>query len=186
MPFISVDAEIGNVDIQYDAFRQALLKDLLCDQLCHLACMAVIGDDIGRLILRCQGKGNAWHPGDDRFHGSGDRAGIGHIVADVRVGIDPRNHQVHLVDKSKQRQGDAVGRGAVGHKAGCPVGQQGLCDADRALERLDVPGGRPVAVRGENGDICDLAHGLGKGQESRRLDAVVIGNEDMHEWISDF
>jgi hypothetical protein len=49
-----------------------------------------------------------------------------------------------------------------------------------------MPGRGPVAVRGENGDIRELPHRLCKGQKTRRLDAVIVGYEDMHEVISDF
>jgi hypothetical protein len=42
-----------------------------------------------------------------------------------------------------------------------------------------MAGSGPVTVRGQDSDFAQPAHGLGQGQQAGRLDAVIVGNEDM-------
>jgi hypothetical protein len=44
----------------------------------------------------------------------------------------------------------------------------------------------PVPIGRKDGHLAEFAHFLREGEKSRRLDAVVIGDKDMHGEISDF
>ena len=103
----------------------------------------------------------------------------------LEIGIDPRNDEVDLVDKAEQWQRDTIRRRAIRHKGSRAICQHRFRDADGSFERFDMPRSGPVAVRREDGHLTDLPHGLREGKQSGRLNAVIIGYENMHELISD-
>ena len=61
-----------------------------------------------------QGYRNPWYTSNTCFHRRGDRAGIGHVMAQVSPDIDPGDHQVNRFFKISQAgQGHTVGRRAI-------------------------------------------------------------------------
>ena len=48
------------------------------------------------------------------------------------------------------------------------------------MQGQGVPGGAPLAVGRDHRDRAQLPQGLGQGQDAGGMDAVVIGNHDMH------
>ena len=132
---------------------------------------------LGRRIQR---DGQAASAVDDRLHGRGDRARVGHIVAEVGVRVDARNDQVDLfLDHAQQRQRHAVGGRAVAGQRGGTVRKHSLADSQGAVQGLDVARGAPVTVGREHGHPPQVAHLLRQGQQTRRLDPVVVGHHDV-------
>jgi len=71
---------------------------------------------------------------------------------------------------------DAIGRGAVnGKKAVAQFKHpQGRVQCQR------VPGGASLAVGCDYRDRTQLPQGLGQGQDAGGMDAVIVGDHDMH------
>ncbi len=65
-------------------------------------------------------------------------------------------------------------------RAGEPSARISCVHPQRAVHRLDVSRGRPVAVRGEDRHIAQLAHFLRKRQQAGSLDPVIIRYQNMH------
>jgi hypothetical protein len=117
---------------------------------------------------------------DGRFHRRGDRAGIGHVVAQVRHWVDARDHQIHLGNDPKDGERHTVrGRTVAGQSRGT-VGKPHLFDAQGPVNGLDMAAPRPVVIGREDADLAERAHLLGKRQQTRGGDAVVVGNQNVH------
>jgi len=163
------------------AIGQSLRDDLLRHAPRHPGGRAVIqsASVVLRRIQRDRDAGQAVY---HRLHRRGDRAGVGHIVAEVGVGIDARNHKINLfLDESEKGNGDAIRRRAVGREPGRPVRQGHLAHAQGTLHRLHVSRSGPVAVGREDGHVAEFPHFLRQRQKPRRVHAVVIGYQDVHE-----
>src|SRR5512143_3606713 len=104
-------------------------------------------------------------------------------MADVGVGVDPRNDQVDFFRKAEQRQGHTVRGRAVRHEGGSAIRQQGFVDAQWPLERFYVSRSGPVAVRRKDGHLANLPHRLRERQDPRGLNAVIVGHKNVHEFI---
>jgi hypothetical protein len=55
-------------------------------------------------------------------------------------------------------------------------------DAQRPLEGFHVARSGPVAIWCKDGHLAHLPHRLCESKDSRGLNAVVIGNKNMHDY----
>ena len=105
-------------------------------------------------------------------------------MAEVGVGVDAGDDQVRGVDQSEQGQSHAVRRRSIGREGRRAIGEFGLADAQRAIQRLDMARDGPVVIGRKDRDAAKLAHFLGQRQQPRGPNAIVVGNENVHADLS--
>ena len=79
--------QVRHIHVQEYALRQAFVQHALRDLRAHVRRRGELQVDLV-LFGGIQGKGDARGAPDDGLHRGSDRAGIGHIVADIGVGVD--------------------------------------------------------------------------------------------------
>ncbi len=111
------------------------------------------------------------------FHRSGHGAGIDDVVAEVRRVVDAGDDDVGLeVEQSGECEMHAVGRRA----RDAVTSVVHASDADRLIERQRITRAGAVAIRSDDGDAADDGQTLGQYAHARRVDAVIVGNQDSH------
>ena len=109
--------------------------------------------------------------------GGGDRAGIQHVVAEIRAVVDAGDHHVGL-ERKQARDGEvhAVGRCAFDE---VHVGF-GLADAQRQFERERVARAAAIAIGRHHRQIAQALEPLAQRVDAARAVTVVVGYEDSH------
>ena len=64
-------------------------------------------------------------------------------------------------------------------RAGRAVGERDLLYVEGVVDRDAAADGAAVRVRGDDADVADLPQRLREGEEAGRVDAVVVGDEDV-------
>ena len=168
-----VQGAIGAIDVQEGIHRQTVGQHLAGDPDGHLGG----GVEMSVTLEGRQRHGDGRNAHQIGLHGGRHRTGIGDIVTQIGSVIDPRDHQVGP-DRQQAVNAhiDAIGGGAVNGKE--PVAQ--LEDPQGRVQRQGVSGGAPLAVGRDDRDRAQLPQRLGQGQDAGGMDAVVVGNHDMH------
>ena len=128
------------------------------------------------------GQGNGGDAAHHRLHGRPHGAGIGHVKAHVVAVVDAGEHHIGLPLQNGIQGGlHAVRRGAV-QGIGGDVG-----DIHPPLFNPHPPGqGNPVGHgaallrRGHHRHVSEIGSGLGQNGNALGIDAVVIGNQNIH------
>ena len=113
------------------------------------------------------------------LHGPGDGAGIGDVLGDVLAAVDARQDQVRLaaLHDLAHAHDDAVGRRAA-HRE---MARADLAQAQGIVERERMRDARLVALGRDDEDVVGKLGGDGLEHfEARRMDAVVVGEQDAH------
>ena len=111
------------------------------------------------------------------FHGARDGAGIGHVVGDVGAAVDSRQDEVGLVALHQvlDREQHAVGRRTVDRD----LAFAHLARPDRPRQRQRMAGTALVDLGRHDPDVArQLGRDLDQRLKTRRVDAIVVGDED--------
>jgi hypothetical protein len=91
------------------------------------------------------------------LHGCGDRAGVGHIPAEVRAGIDPGHNQIRTPGRQSQnRQKHTIRRRTIGHMHDRAIGKLCGVNAEGFVEDPGPRGRRPVLLWRQNPYLAKL------------------------------
>ena len=103
-------------------------------------------------------------------------------MAQVGGRVDARDDQVDLFssEEAQQSQRYAVRRGAIAGESLAAICQLDLCDAQRAIQGLDMSAARPVAVGRQDADFAQCAHFLHQRQQPGGQYAIIVCDEYMH------
>ena len=111
-----------------------------------------------------------------RLPGCCNRAGGVDVDTEVAAMIDPGNNPVRILTELGERNAAAVG--------GCAVDRDALLgqtlDTDRPTRGDRVTGTRLDIERCDNVAVPEALHRVRKGGDSRGMNAVVVGQEDLH------
>ena len=117
-----------------------------------------------------------------RLHRATDGAGVQHVFARVVAPVHARQHKVgpgpvqHVVDRGQH----AVGRAAFGGKAA----RSKLGDHHRVGVADAMPDAGLFERGGDGPDLAartgDFGGNLGQNLQPRRVDAIVVGDQDAH------
>ena len=131
-------------------------------------------------LLRGGDGGDAEHNALER---RGHGARVGDVVAEVGAVVDAGDDQLRLeLQKAEPGEAHAVHRRAVGGETTPTVAEVHLLDPER-LARGDAPRrGAPVGVGRDHRElhVRDLEQRLAHHAQADCLDAVVVGEQDLH------
>ncbi len=105
--------------------------------------------------------------------------GVQHVVAQVRAVIHARHHHVmFIVEVPRNREMDAVGRGA-GDVVDAGLG---LEDAQGHIQRERIARATAIAIRGHHGDrhVGERGESLPQASNAFRTEAVVVAYQYLH------
>src|SRR5207302_354736 len=107
-------------------------------------------------------------------------AGINHVGAGVGPEVDAGDDEVGR-PRQDRLDGDlhAVGRHPIHGVAKADIAPHDLLGPQRKQQRDGVPDGAALGVRRYHLDVADLAQLLPGGEDSSRVNAVVVGEEDQ-------
>ena len=123
-------------------------------------------------------------------HGTGDHD----VPAHIRPGVDPGNHQVHVLDQSFQGQDAAIAGGAL-HREGADRIKAVFSVLGAVLKLLlHAPGVRLdrrmkgqasahaalLPVGRHHDDLANLSQGPGRSPDAWGCDSIVIYNQYLH------
>ncbi len=105
------------------------------------------------------------------------RSGIGDVLADVLLVVDPGQHERGRRVQDRHRRDDAIGgRTGAGVDAGVDARQRLV-----AVERELMARRRPFALRRDDQHVFrQFMRRVGEKGQTRRGDAVVVGDQDAH------
>ena len=122
-------------------------------------------------------------PEDDPLERRRDRAGVGHVVAQVRAVVDARDDQVGLLaEEAEVGEADAVDRRPLGRKAPVSVVELDLLDPERRAGRDAPRRGRAVRVGRDQVHLhtVELAERAAERLDALGADSVVVGDQYPH------
>jgi hypothetical protein len=132
-------------------------------------------------LRRIEGYGKRRKPGDRCLHRGGHRATVRDVVAQVGMRVDAGGDGLDArLDQPEHGQRHTVGRRPIGGQRPNPTSDFGRPNTQRAVHRLDMSGGRPVALGGKDGDLADGLQRAGQRQQSRCGNPIVIRDKDVH------
>jgi hypothetical protein len=159
-------------------------KDFFREFLGHAGSPLVIRGLLG-FAGNVQGDGQGGDSGLGALHGRGDRAGVGHIPAEVRAGVDPSHHQIRPPGRQPQNgQKHTVRRRTIGHMHDRAIGKLCGVNAEGFVEDPGARGRGPVLLRRQNPHFTEFRKNPPQGMEPRGKVTVVVGekNEGRHGW----
>ena len=164
---------IGAIDIEKGIRRQTVGEHLSGDTDRHPGSSV----EMSVALMGRQRYGDGGYAHQVGLHGGRDRTGVGHVIAQVGAVVDTRDHQIRPGrQQAVDTHVDAVGGRAVHGIETCAQ----LEHPQGRVQRQGMTGGAPFTVRGNHGDPAQLPQGLGQRQDTGGMDAVVIGNHDVH------
>ena len=125
-----------------------------------------------------QRDGNGRNAHQVGLHGGRHRTGVGDIITQVGAVIDAGDHQIGPErQQAVDAHVDAVGRCAV-------HGKETIAQLEYPQGRVQgqgVSGGAPLPVGSDHRDLAQIPQSFCQGQDTGGMDAVVVGDHDVHE-----
>ena len=121
---------------------------------------------------------NRWHTAKRPLARGGDRARIVNVVAEVRAVVDARDDEVGSARQEVlQEEGDVdtVGRSSI-HR---PNSGFDLTKAQGVMKRDRVALRALLSLGGDRVDVCERRECLPQGDDARRVDPIVVGNQEQ-------
>lgn len=113
------------------------------------------------------------------LHGSSDRAGIEHVVAEVGAVVDARNHHVVIdlaFEQARNGEVDAVRGGTVDEMAPGTV----FGHAQREVERQGVAGAAAIALGSHHRHLGKRPQRVDEALQALGTVAIVVADQDSH------
>ncbi len=172
-----VGLTVGKVDVDHRAVGNAAFQELGYDHR-PVRFGRRPGRPVARVVTEGLRQGDRRNAEQRALHGAGDGTGIGDVVGDVLAAIDARKDQVGaLVHDHLQSHDDAVGRRAA-HR---PAALAGAAQPERIRQCQRMGNGGLVGFRRHHPQVVgELAGDPHRHVETRRMDAVIIGDQDAH------
>ena len=135
---------------------------------------------LGLIFGEIERNGDPRHPADHRLHGRRDGPGVGDVVPEVGAIVDSGDAQINLLgNEAEHGQGHTIGRSPVGGVGRGPVRQLGRPGPQGLVQSLDMAAGGPVVIGCQNGHLAQGFEGMGQGGQPWRIDAIIIGDQDV-------
>jgi hypothetical protein len=133
-------------------------------------------------LLRLLGDGDRGQPEQQPLDGGRHGARVGDVVPQVQPEVGARDDRVRaLPGQTEDGDPHAVDRGARDGEGHGRAGYLSLVHVEITAERDAAPDGALVVGGRDDGHLRDLREPRGERDEPRRVDAVVVGQEDAHD-----